>query len=51
MATYPGAFINGAWQDGKGAEFEVRNPYDDSLVGTVNAATRHLYPLKKKSCF
>ncbi len=39
MATYPGAFINGAWQDGKGAEFEVRNPYDDSLVGTVNAAT------------
>ena len=39
MATYPGAFINGAWQDGKGAEIEVRNPYDNSLVGIVNAAT------------
>ena len=39
MATYPGAFINGAWQDGKGAEIEVRNPYDNSLVGSVNAAT------------
>ena len=38
-ATYPGAFIDGEWQAGKGAEIEVRNPFDDSLIGTVNAAT------------
>ena len=39
MAAHPGAFIDGEWQQGGGAEFEVRNPFDDSLIGTVNAAT------------
>ena len=38
-ATYPGAFIGGEWHTGEGAEIEVRNPFDDSLIGTVNAAS------------
>ena len=38
-ATYPGAFIGGEWHTGEGAEIEVRNPFDDALIGTVNAAS------------
>ena len=38
-ATYPGAFIGGEWHTGEGAEIEVRNPFDDALIGTVDAAS------------
>ncbi len=38
-ATHPGAFIAGAWQAGEGETIEVRSPWDDSLVGSVGAAT------------
>lgn len=38
-ATYPGVFIAGEWQAGGGETIEVRSPWDDSLIGTVGAAT------------
>ncbi len=38
-ATHPGVFIAGAWQAGEGETIEVRSPWDDSLVGSVGAAT------------
>lgn len=37
--THPGVFIAGAWQAGEGETIEVRSPWDDSLVGSVGAAT------------
>lgn len=37
--THPGAFIAGAWQQGEGEAIEVRSPWDDSLIGVVNAAS------------
>lgn len=38
-AVHPGAFIAGEWHAGQGDLIEVRNPWDDSLVGSVNAAS------------
>ncbi len=38
-ATHPGVFIAGAWQAGEGETIEVRSPWDDSLIGSVGAAT------------
>lgn len=38
-ATHPGAFIAGEWQAGGGETIEVFSPWDDSLLGSVGAAT------------
>ena len=37
--VHPGAFIAGEWHAGEGELIEVRSPWDDSLVGSVNAAS------------
>ena len=37
--VHPGAFIAGEWHAGEGELIEVHSPWDDSLVGSVNAAS------------